>query len=104
MSTRRERKRFDVLLSRTFLSLIGASFVAVGWFMLNTGHESGNLQILLGWIFSLVGVTIILSGLLLGGPTVVKFAENTGNHEALIVYYLLAAGLAWSISRVTKKT
>lgn len=100
MSTRRERKQYEILVSRILLFLLGISSVAFSIFWFAPETESKDFQNILGSFFAIFGFILCTLGLFSSDKTAVKAAERTGVDLILIVYVLIAGVLAWAIKKI----
>lgn len=104
MSSRRQRKQFDELVSRVFLLLIGSVILGVsGVFFYNSSSLDSATVIVIS-IFIAIGLSLCFVSLVCSKKTVCAWADNTGNHEILILFILAALGVAYIIRKFNKST
>ena len=94
--SRKKREELDEKVSRILLFILGSAFLAFGVFVYYTNTpiilNSVPFYFFLG--FCLLGLPLLFISLFGKKSTAVKWAENTGNHEVLIVFILLSYGIA----------
>ena len=94
--SRKKRKEFDERVSRILLFILGSAFLVAGMFVYskNTPIILNTAPFYFFLVFCLFGLPFLLISLFGKKSTVVKWAENTGNHEVLIIFILLSYGIA----------
>lgn len=93
--SKKKRDQFDERVSRILLFLLGGAFLNVSGYIIwdNLGDLS-PLTLAFSSGFSLFGLPLVLVSIFSRKSIAMKWAENTGNHEVLIVFILLAYGIA----------
>lgn len=100
MSTRvKNRKKFDVLVSRILFFELAISFLAVDFFIMFINSDINPFTIFLGVLFTILGLFCLYSCCLLDDSKVKNWAEKTGSHEILIVF----VGLAFCIASILRR-
>ena len=97
----RKKREFDERVSRILLFMLGFSFLSFGIFFYytNTPITLNSVPFYFCLGFCLFGLPLLLISLFGKKSTAVKWAENTGNHEILIIFILLSYGIASIYSR-----
>jgi len=88
--------QFDGKVARTLLVLMGVTAVIVGLLMKTDPlpENCAFLALPLAIAFFTVGIVLLLVGVLSSKSTVIRWADSTGNHEVMIVFLMLAYGIA----------
>ena len=104
MASRRQREAFDELLSRVILLLIGLCLCGIGGVTLQISAPTDTVAIAISGVLLFIGFPFALVGALGSKKTACSWAENSGNHEFLIVILIAAYGITWLIKKAFKST
>jgi hypothetical protein len=92
--SKKSRDTFDETASRAFLALLGlATMLLAGIGGYKTYPASPDWQIVFSIVF-ILGFGLSAVGLVCKKETVIKWADNSGNHEVLIPFVLAAFAIA----------
>ncbi|MCQ3827841.1 hypothetical protein HXX02_00125 [Microbulbifer elongatus] len=104
MSSRRKREEFDELSSRVLLFLIGAFFLAIIFAVFYREGADSQVAVAVGIILSIIGLPFVFVIVLGSKKKAIKWADNTGNHEILVAFYLAALGITYVLKKIGRKT
>lgn len=92
--TAKERKKFDALVSRVLFFELAIAAVAIGILVFSANSIAEPMTIIFGGLFIAVGLFCFYPCFALDNKRVSKWAENTGNHEAMFIFVGVAYGVA----------
>ena len=104
MSSRRKREEFDELSSRVLLFLIGASLLAISIAVFYREGADSQAAVAIGLILAVIWLPLIFVSILGSKKRAQSWANNTGNHEVLVVFYLAALGVTFVLKKLDRKT
>ncbi|WP_139304919.1 hypothetical protein [Microbulbifer marinus] len=104
MATKRQRNEFDELLSRSLLFLIGIALLALAAAIFYREGIDSAPAVAFGGLFGAIGMPFIFVSILGSRKRAIGWANNTGNHEFLIFFYLLALCISYTLRKLSRKT
>ncbi|WP_444957935.1 hypothetical protein [Microbulbifer sp. ZKSA002] len=104
VGSRRKREEFDELLSRVLLFLLGSAlFTVVAGVLYREGSDSGP-AVAFGFVLMTIASPLIFVSIFGGKIRAQKWANNTGNHEILILFFLMAWAISYLLKKASRKT
>ena len=101
-----KKKSLEVIEARILLFLLGVFFglIALLLVMVNYTEKQGAFLLISMVVFIILGSTFLISPFLLSDKKALVWAGNTGHHAVLILFILLAHGIASFYASVTKNS
>ncbi len=100
MRARTREKRFDALISRVLFFELAVFAIFLLWLFLPTSSASSTLiAIILSIGAAIIGLCLYAC-FVLEDNKVIRWANNTGNHELMFAFALLAMGISEVVRRL----
>ncbi|AQQ68263.1 hypothetical protein Mag101_11885 [Microbulbifer agarilyticus] len=104
MSSRRKREEFDELSSRVLLFIIGISLLAVSIAVFYREGADSQAALAVGLILGVIWLPLVLVSILGSKKRAQRWADNTGNHEVMVVFVLAALGITFVLKKLVRET
>ncbi|WP_226648446.1 hypothetical protein [Microbulbifer variabilis] len=104
MGSRRKREEFDELLSRVLLFLLGSALIAVVAGVLYREGSDSEPAVAIGFVLMTIASPLIFVSIFGSKIRAQKWANNTGSHEILILFFLIAWAISYLLKKALRKT